>query len=88
MSTQFDKTNTGTIAKNLRKDSDSHPDVKGQINVDGVDYWLDGWQRQRNDGSGTFYSLRVKRKDAPPAAPKAAPKPAPQAADLDSDIPF
>lgn len=88
MSTQFDKTNTGTIAKNLRKESDSHPDVKGQINVDGVDYWLDGWQRQRNDGTGSFYSLRVKRKDAQAAAPKPAQKPAPRRAQEDEDIPF
>jgi hypothetical protein len=89
MSTQFDNNNTGIISKNLRKEADTHPDVKGQITVEGVEYWLDGWQRQRNDGTGSFYSLRVKRKDAPAAAHKPAQKPAPRRAqENDEEIPF
>ena len=89
MSTQFDNNNTGIISKNLRKEADTHPDIKGQINVEGVEYWLDGWQRQRNDGTGSFYSLRVKRKDAPAAAPKPSQKPAPRRAqEDDEEIPF
>jgi len=88
MSAQYDNNNTGIISKNLRKETDAHPDVKGQLTIDGVEYWLDGWQRQRNDGTGTFYSLRVKRKDAPAAAPKPAQKPAPRRTQEDEDIPF
>lgn len=62
----YDNTNTGILGKNDRKETDKHPDITGSINVDGVEYFLDGWQRERKDGSGKFYSLRVKRKDKQP----------------------
>jgi hypothetical protein len=61
----FDKTNTGIISKNERKEKDTHPDIRGEIDVDGVAYWLDGWRKERKDGKGFFYSLKVKPKDAP-----------------------
>lgn len=81
----FDKTNTGIISKNDRKTEDKHPDIKGTINVDGKDYDLAGWSKKRNDGTGSFYSLKV-------SVPRA--KPAEQAVNhdedetTDSDIPF
>jgi hypothetical protein len=88
MAQQFDGTNRGVISKNTRKELDTHPDIKGQINIDGVEFWIDGWAKQRNDGSGSFYSLSVKPKNAP-AAPAKPTKPAPkQMADIDDDIPF
>lgn len=88
----YDNTNKGIISKNLRKEADTHPDIKGQINVDGVEFWLDGWLKQKNDGSGSFYSLSVKPKNAP-APPKPVQKATPAPAsggfdDMDSDIPF
>lgn len=59
----YPKENRGTIAKNQRKTEDNHPDIAGSINVEGRDYWINGWQKQnRNDGS-TFYSLTVKPKE-------------------------
>jgi hypothetical protein len=86
--TQYDDTNRGIISKNLRKETEKHPDIKGQLNVAGIEYWVDGWLKQRNDGTGSFYSLTVKPKDAPAAQPKPAQKPAPSMSDMDSDIPF
>jgi hypothetical protein len=93
MSTQYDNTNRGIISKNTRKEADTHPDIKGQLNVAGIEYWVDGWLKQRNDGTGSFYSLTVKPKDAPAAQPaKPAQKPAQKqmAADPfdDESIPF
>jgi len=92
MAQQFDNVNRGIISKNTRKELETHPDIRGQINVDGVDFWVDGWLKQRNDGTGSFYSLSIKPK-SPPAAPakpvhKAAPKQ--MAADPfdDQEIPF
>lgn len=85
MSQQFDNTNRGIISKNERKTEDRHPDIKGSINVEGREFWLDGWRKERNDGTGSFYSLSVKAKDAPQPAAKPAPKRA--AADED-EIPF
>ena len=81
----YDETNRGTLSRNTRKTEDKHPDFSGQINVDGVEYWLSGWTKERKDGSGRFFSLSVRRKDE---APKPAPKPEPGIAGMDEDIPF
>ena len=61
----YDNTNRGTIGKNTRKEREEHPDITGSINVEGVDYWLNGWLKtNQNDGS-KFYSLTVRPKQAP-----------------------
>lgn len=60
----YDNTNRGTLAKNPNKTADTHPDIKGSINVEGKDYWLDGWQKRRQSDGSTFYSLSVKPKQA------------------------
>ena len=85
--TQYDQTNSGILSRNDRKEQPNHPDFKGQINVNGVDYWLSGWIKERNDKSGKFFSLSVKPKDAQqsaaPAQSRQSQPPAP-----DGDIPF
>lgn len=60
--TQYDNTNRGTIAKNDRKEQDSHPDIAGSINVAGVDYWINGWLKTNSRDGSKFYSLTVKPK--------------------------
>jgi hypothetical protein len=66
----YDNTNRGTIAKNTRKTEDTHPDIAGSINVNGVDYWLNGWAKKNSNDGSSFYSLTVKpkqpRQDGPP----------------------
>jgi hypothetical protein len=87
----YDNTNKGIISKNTRKELDTHPDIRGQINVDGTEYWLDGWLKQRTDGTGSFYSLSVKPKNAPAAPTKPVQKDAPASGGFDSmddSIPF
>ena len=81
----YDETNRGTLSRNTRKTEDKHPDFSGQINVDGVDYWLSGWVKERKDGTGKFFSLGVRRKDDKPAAPVKATG---TVADMTDDIPF
>ncbi len=80
----YDNTNKGILGRNDRKTQDNHPDFSGSINVEGRDYWLSGWVKERKDGSGRFFSLSVKPKDgaSAPAAPSQ------NNVDLDSDIPF
>jgi hypothetical protein len=65
----YDNTNKGVLGKNTRKEQDTHPDITGSINVDGRDYWLNGWQKTNSKDGTTFYSLSVKPKEARQDAP-------------------
>ena len=44
--TTFDNTNRGSIRKNDKKQSDKHPDFTGELNVDGILYWVSAWKRK------------------------------------------
>jgi hypothetical protein len=87
---QYDNTNSGLLAKNKRKEKDTHPDYSGSINVGGVEYWLSGWIKTGKESSKLagekFFSLSVRPKDEQ-RAPAPAPAPAP-ADDFNDDIPF
>jgi hypothetical protein len=80
----YDNTNKGILGRNDRKTQDNHPDFSGSINIEGREFWLSAWIKERKDGSGRFFSLSVKSKDG--ASAPAAPRPAP--ADIDDEIPF
>jgi|DEB19_MinimDraft_2_1074335.scaffolds.fasta_scaffold86653_1 hypothetical protein len=97
----YDNTNRGVLFVNDRKEPGSNkPDRTGTLNVDGVEYFLDGWIKKSQAGA-SFLSVSVKRKDKQPgqSAPQQAPRqqqraatPAPTAEsggwDDPSDIPF
>lgn len=57
MAKQYDNNMTGIISKNDRKEKDTHADIKGKCEIEGKQYYIDGWLKQRKDGSGSFYSL-------------------------------
>jgi hypothetical protein len=59
---EYSNVNKGTLGKNERKEKDSHPDYKGKLNVDGVDYWLSGWLKENKSTGEKFFSLSVKAK--------------------------
>lgn len=48
---QYDNTNTGMLRKNQKKEKDNHPDYRGKINVDGVEYWLSAWIKVGREGT-------------------------------------
>lgn len=87
--TQYDNNMRGIISRNDRKQTDKHPDIKGQCEIDGKHYWIDGWQKSRSSDGSKFYSLSFKPKvsgviDSPvQQKPKAA-----EAFDIEDDIPF
>lgn len=95
----YDNTNKGQIWGNDKKETDKHPDFKGSINVEGVEYWLSAWKRDPT-GNPKAPALRFsiqKKEDvhnagmaqAQQAMPQqSAPQQAPPADDLDMEIPF
>ena len=90
----YDNTNRGVLFKNDRKEKDTHPDYKGSINADGVEYWISAWMKEGANGKFMSFSLTPKEQTqtAAQVAQKAAPQQRQQAApvvqDLDDDIPF
>lgn len=58
--TQYDNTNRGAIFKNDRKEKDKHPDYKGSVNADGVEYWVSAWIKEGKKGK--FFSLSLTQK--------------------------
>jgi hypothetical protein len=63
----YDNTNSGMLARNDKKETEKHPDFKGSINVDGVEYWLSAWVREGKEGGKMagrkFFSLSVSPKE-------------------------
>jgi hypothetical protein len=76
----FDKDNSGSISKNPRKEKETHPDIKGKATIGGVEYWVDGWAKENENGK--WYSLSFKPRASAPDA-RAAQKVADN-----GDIPF
>jgi hypothetical protein len=84
---------TGSLFKNDRKESDTHPDYKGSALIHGVDHWLDAWINEDRNGN-KYMSLKLKPKDAQQGGGGTAPRsqsrhqPAAFDTDLDDDVPF
>lgn len=84
----YDNTNSGTLGKNKRKEKDTHPDYTGQVNINGVDYWLNAWLKTNGSTGEKFFSLSVRAKDqqhTPPSQPQAV---ADSGGGFDDDCPF
>jgi hypothetical protein len=76
------RNNSGVLFKSDKRDNERAPHYKGNITVDGKDYWLSAWIK---DGkSGKFMGLAVSPKEAQPTPVKASNS----VADMDNDVPF
>ena len=80
MANGYDDTNKGVLFRETEKKTEKHPDMTGEINVDGVEFRLAGWTRESKNGK-KFLSLAVTPKQKQESAPQAD-------ADFDDSIPF
>lgn len=91
MAKEFDNNNRGSIWKNEKKETETHPDFTGSLTVEGIEYWVSAWKRKQDASEkAPALSFSIKRKDEKPAE-KAAPKSSPAKdafAGMDDDIPF
>lgn len=88
---QYDNTNRGVLFRNEDKRDERDPVYRGNINIDGKEFWLDAWLQEAKKSGKTFMSLRVKPKMAREVQGGSANPPARTAVgkdDFDSDIPF
>lgn len=66
---EYDNSNRGALWGNKDKTDEKHPDFKGSININGVEYWLSGWKRKEGaSAKSPALSLSIKPKDDKPAA--------------------
>lgn len=57
------KENSGVLFKNDRREKETHPQMKGSINVEGREYWLSAWTKKNDDGSFKLISLSLQPKE-------------------------
>ena len=79
---------TGSLFKNDRKESDTHPDYKGSALIGGVDHWLDAWINTDRNGN-KYMALKFKPKNGGTSSVASSHSAPPIAdADLSDSVPF
>lgn len=79
----YNNDNSGALFKNDRKEKETHPDYKGKINIEGVEYWQSAWLKE--GAKGKYFSQSF-TKIEPKEEPKSVEKQIDE--DLDKDLPF
>lgn len=84
--TDYDNTNSGALFANADRKTDKHPNARGTLNVDGVEYWISAWTKVSKKGE-KYQSLSVQLKDEHKAKPIQS-APATAGPEFNDDIPF
>jgi hypothetical protein len=90
----YDNTNRFALFKNNNKRNDRDAEYTGTVNIDGIEYWLNGWVKEGQKGrffSGTVKAKEQRRQEPTRAAPRREDPIStgrPRNADLNDDIPF
>ena len=80
---QNQRDNSGVLFKSDKIENERSPQYKGNITVDGKDYWISAWIKEGK--SGKFMGLAVSPKEE---ANTSSPKSKPSIENMDEDIPF
>lgn len=75
--------NSGVLFKNDKKETGNHPDYKGNLMVDGKEYWLSAWIKEGK--TGKFMGLALSPREASTQHNKMASK---SIADMEDSVPF
>ena len=94
----YDNTNRFSLWGNTDKKTPTHPDFSGTINVDGKEYFIDGWKRKPDanpKAPALSGSIKLKEKQVQPSgtggqqfSPSQQAQTPPAKDDLNDDIPF
>lgn len=68
MGQQFDNTNRGALFINERKTQNNHPDYRGNLDAEGVEYWVSAWVK--STAKGDILSISLTPKSATGAPPR------------------
>jgi hypothetical protein len=82
----YDNNNRGAIWKNIDKTTDSQPDFKGNLLINGVDFWVSAWKRKEGanpKAPALSFSVRKKEDQAIEVTATAATE-----TEIDNDIPW
>ena len=84
----YDNNLRGVLFKNNKRTKDTQPNMTGNCEIDGVEYWVSAWTKESAAGN-RFISLSFtpKEEQANASSTGTQSKPAP-ADDFEDDIPF
>lgn len=60
---EYDNTNSGALFKNDKQGNDNWPDYRGQINVNGEDFWISAWLKTSKKDGKKYMSLAIQAND-------------------------
>ena len=80
------KEGSGSLFKNDRKTSETHPDYSGTIMVNGKEHWLSAWVKEGKKGK--FFSVSIGKEKQPQGFTPRGADELPKNAFEDSDLPF
>lgn len=79
----YDNTNRFALFKNQHmREGKKDANLQGTLNVDGKEYWINGWTNEKNGEKYISGTIRAKDAEQQPQAASAA------AEDFTDDIPF
>lgn len=77
--------NSGILGRNDKREKETHPEFTGSATIDGQDYWISGWVKEKN--GRRFFSLAFKQKQERAPKPEQKQEIKPEIDD-DNDLPF